>query len=98
MLPPFMLDGVSTSDAHGAPPTASSASGSPDVPEPIAVVGFALKFPQDATSPEAFWQTLLDGRSAMTEVPKDRWNIDAFYHENPDRLDAVSVLRSRACL
>lgn len=59
--------------------------------EPIAVVGMALKFPQDATTAESFWQMLLDGRSAMTEVPKDRWNIDAFYHPNPDRYDTVSI-------
>lgn len=59
--------------------------------EPIAVIGFALKFPQEATSPEEFWQMLLQGRSAMTEVPKDRWNIDAFYHPNPDKLDFVSL-------
>ena len=57
--------------------------------EPIAVIGYSLKFPQDATSPEDFWQMLLHGRSAMTEVPKDRWNIDGFYHPNPDRHDSV---------
>jgi Beta-ketoacyl synthase, N-terminal domain len=47
--------------------------------EPIAVIGMALKFPQDATSPEAFWQMLMEGRSAMTNVPEERFNVDAFY-------------------
>ena len=47
--------------------------------EPIAIVGLACRFPQDATSPEAFWQMLIDARSAMTDVPRDRFNIDAFY-------------------
>ncbi len=61
-----------------------------DKSEPIAVVGFALKFPQDAVSVEGFWQMLIDGRSAMTEIPQDRWNVDAFYQPNPDRLDSVS--------
>ncbi|KAL8747820.1 MAG: hypothetical protein Q9190_000364 [Brigantiaea leucoxantha] len=32
---------------------------------------------------------LIDGRSAMTEVPPDRFNIDSFYHPNGDRLDTV---------
>ena len=40
--------------------------------EPVAVVGFAFKLPQDATTTEAFWQMLLYGQLAMTEVPKDR--------------------------
>ncbi|MCJ1389265.1 hypothetical protein MMC18_002121 [Xylographa bjoerkii] len=51
-----------------------------DVVEPIAVVGYSLKFPQDATSSEGFWQMLVNGRSAMSDVPKDRFNLDAFYH------------------
>lgn len=58
--------------------------------EPIAVIGLALRFPQDATSPEAFWQMLMDGRSAMTEVPKDRFNIDAFYQSD---LKMTNVVR-----
>ncbi|KAF2177891.1 hypothetical protein K469DRAFT_601543 [Zopfia rhizophila CBS 207.26] len=46
--------------------------------EPIAVIGLALKFPQDATCPESFWQTLLEKRSALTSVPKERYNADSF--------------------
>ena len=60
-----------------------------DILEPIAVVGFSLKFPQDATSAEAFWKMLLEGRSALTEIPKDRFNIDAFYHPDAERHDTV---------
>lgn len=62
--------------------------------EPIAVTGFSLKFPQDATSPEGFWQMMLHGRSAMTDVPKDRWNVDAFYHPDSDRQDCVGGART----
>lgn len=57
--------------------------------EPIAVVGFSMNFPQDATSEAGFWQMLTEGRSAMTEIPNTRFNIDAFYHPNADRLDTV---------
>lgn len=58
--------------------------------EPIAVIGFAARLPQDATTAESFWQMLCDGRSSRTEIPQDRFNIDAFYHPDPDRIDAVS--------
>lgn len=59
--------------------------------EPVAIIGFSLKFPQDAVTADAFWQMLCEARSAMTEVPQDRFNIDAFYHANSDRLDCVCI-------
>ena len=61
-----------------------------DVIEPIAVIGFSLKFPQEATSPEAFWSMLLERRCAMTEWPSDRLNLEAFYHADKNRNDTVS--------
>ena len=44
----------------------------------IAVIGFALKFPGEATTSTSFWKMLIEGRSTMTDVPKDRFNIDSF--------------------
>lgn len=58
---------------------------------PIAIVGFSLKFPQEATSPGAFWDMLAEKRCAMTEWPKDRVNIDAFYHADSNRCDTVRI-------
>lgn len=57
--------------------------------EPIAVVGMAIKFPQDATTPEAFWEMLVKGRSALSGVPKERYNVDAFYHPDGTRPGVV---------
>ncbi|GLB14084.1 type I Iterative Polyketide synthase (PKS) [Aspergillus tubingensis] len=48
--------------------------------EPIAVCGIGLKLPQDAVSEDGFWKMLMEHRSARTEFPKDRMNINAFYH------------------
>ncbi|KAL3259207.1 hypothetical protein ABHI18_005413 [Aspergillus niger] len=47
--------------------------------EPIAVIGFGLKFPQQASTPAGFWDLLIQGRSARTETPADRFNAEAFY-------------------
>ncbi|KAL3488130.1 hypothetical protein BJX62DRAFT_253516 [Aspergillus germanicus] len=47
--------------------------------DPIAIIGFSLRFPEDADSAEAFWEMLYNGRCAMTEVPADRFTIDSFY-------------------
>ncbi|MDC7340019.1 polyketide synthase [Streptomyces lydicus] len=41
----------------------------------IAVVGLACRLPQ-APDPQAFWQLLKEGRSAVGEVPHDRWDAD----------------------
>ena len=51
--------------------------------EPIAILGLSCRFP-GAPTPEAFWQLLRDGVDAVREIPKDRWDIDAYYDPDPD--------------
>lgn len=51
--------------------------------EPIAIVGMGCRFPGGADSPEAFWQLLRDGVDAITPVPPERWDIDAYYNRDP---------------
>lgn len=57
--------------------------------EPVVVVGFAGRLPQDADTPAGFWKILQDGRNTSTEVPSDRVNMDAFYNPNMERPDTV---------
>ena len=63
---------------------ASSMGGAGLSNEPIAVIGVGCRFPGGADSPEAFWELLREGRDAITEVPPDRWDVDAWYDPNPD--------------
>src|SRR6266571_5685427 len=49
--------------------------------EPIAIIGIGCRFP-GAKDPEAFWQLLRDGIDAISEVPVDRWDSNAFYDAN----------------
>ncbi len=51
--------------------------------EPIAIVGIGCRFPGGADGPEAYWNNLAAGRSAIREVPPDRWSIEEFYHPLP---------------
>ncbi len=52
--------------------------------EPIAIIGTGLRFPGGASDPESFWRLMCDGVDAITEVPADRWNVDAFYDPDPE--------------
>lgn len=56
--------------------------------EPIAVIGFSFKYPQDATSPDAFWEIMRQGRCVSSDFPADRLNADAFYHPDYSRHDS----------
>ncbi|KAI1345755.1 hypothetical protein F5Y01DRAFT_320442 [Xylaria sp. FL0043] len=51
----------------------------------IAIVGLACRFPGEARSPEAFYEMLLQGRNAWSEVPSTRFNSRAFLHPNRER-------------
>ena len=59
--------------------------GEQDANAPIAIVGMACRFPGDATSPTRFFDMLAKGRAAWSEIPKDRYNVDAFWHPNHGR-------------
>lgn len=50
--------------------------------ELIAVIGMGCRFP-GAPNPEAFWRLLHAGREAITEVPGDRWDVNALYDPEP---------------
>ncbi len=52
--------------------------------EPIAIVGMACRFPPRSEDPEAFWEMLRDGREALSEVPADRWDVEAYFDPDPD--------------
>ncbi len=52
--------------------------------EPIAIVGLSCRFPGGVESPDSYWQLLADGRDAVTEVPRDRWDLEQYYDPDPD--------------
>lgn len=50
--------------------------------DPIAIVGIGCRFPGDASNPDKFWRLLCEGRDAIVDVPKDRWDTRRFYDPN----------------
>ncbi|MCX4246643.1 type I polyketide synthase [Paraliomyxa miuraensis] len=55
-----------------------------DDDDAIAIIGIGCRFAGGITDPEGFWRLLQDGRDAITEVPAERWDIDALYDPDPD--------------
>jgi acyl transferase domain-containing protein len=69
-------------------PVAPPATGTPDLQasqEPgsaVAVIGLACRLP-GADSAATFWNNLREGRSAITEVPRDRFELETWYSADP---------------
>jgi acyl transferase domain-containing protein/NADPH:quinone reductase-like Zn-dependent oxidoreductase/acyl carrier protein len=59
----------------------------------FAIVGYAARLP-GAADAEEFWQVLRDGRDAISEVPRDRWDADEFFDTDPDAPGKVVTRRA----
>ena len=55
-----------------------------DRAEALAIVGLGCRFPGHAADPEGFWQVLSQGTDAISEVPPERWDIEALHAADPD--------------
>lgn len=62
--------------------------------EPIAIIGFAGRFPGGETS-EAFWKLIHQGESALRPVPVSRWNHQRYLDRSHDKVPAPGRYRSQ---
>src|SRR4029077_5236803 len=58
----------------------------------IAIVGLATRFPGDMNTPDETWQALLEGRDAITDLPKGRWEE---FLDEPRISERVAKARTR---
>jgi acyl transferase domain-containing protein len=59
--------------------------------EPIAVIGIGCRFPGGANDSDSFWRLLIEGRDAISQVPPERWDINALYDADPDAPGKMST-------
>ena len=59
--------------------------------EPIAIVGMGMRLPGGVHDAESFAKLLWSGGDAVTEIPADRWSLDAFYAEDPDAVGKMTT-------
>ena len=58
--------------------------------EPIAVIGIGCRVP-GADGPAAFWELLREGRDAVGPIPRERFDIDAFFDADPAAPGRIAV-------
>lgn len=58
--------------------------------DPVAIVGIGCRFP-GATGLDEFWTLLRNGVDAISEIPRDRWDVDALYDPLPGTAGKMST-------
>ena len=53
--------------------------------EPIAIIGLGMRLPGGVSSATQFWDLLVNAKDGRCRVPKDRYNVDAFYGADSHR-------------
>lgn len=61
------------------------------VQTPIAIIGLSCRFAGEASNPEKLWKLCAESRSAWSQFPSSRFNSDAFYHPNGQKLNTLNV-------
>ena len=69
-----------------------------DAQEPIAIVGMSCRYPGDADTPQGFWDLLSNGNSAHGKTPKNRFDVDGYYHPSPERAGSVRAFDTNLLL
>ncbi|KAJ5429252.1 hypothetical protein N7491_006268, partial [Penicillium cf. griseofulvum] len=66
----------------------------PTMPEPIAIIGTACRFPGGCDSPSKLWELLKNPRDISKKVPLDRFNVDHFYHPEATHHGTTNATKS----
>ncbi|CAM2010378.1 type I polyketide synthase [Acanthopleuribacter pedis] len=58
----------------------------------VAVIGMAGRFP-GASNLVDFWRNLAEGSETVADIPKQRWDIDAYFDADPNARDRIYTKR-----
>ena len=51
--------------------------------EPVAIIGIGCRFPGGVNNLDSFWDLLKNGVDAITDIPSDRFDANAFFDPKP---------------
>ncbi|KAH8766116.1 polyketide synthase [Diaporthe sp. PMI_573] len=63
-------------------------------PEPVAIIGGSCRLPGGASSPSKLWNLLQNPRDLLSDIPKSRFNANAFHHNDPEHHGCSNVTKS----
>lgn len=58
----------------------------------IAIIGVSGRYP-GAENIDVFWENLKNGRDSVCEVPEERWDLNAFYDSNVNKMNKCNCKR-----
>ncbi|KAI2758968.1 hypothetical protein DTO006G1_6365 [Penicillium roqueforti] len=64
------------------------------MPEPIAIIGTACRFPGGCDSPSKLWGLLRNPHDIAKKVPLERFNVDNFYHPEATHHGTTNATKS----
>ncbi len=59
----------------------------------IAIVGIGCRYPGEASTPEKFWDLMVNKKDAIVDVPKDRWDQRGFYDPNEKKTGKMRMMQ-----
>lgn len=51
--------------------------------DPIVVCGMAIRLPGGVKNTQDFWDLMINKKSGLIPIPKERWNLEGFYSSVP---------------
>src|SRR2546421_6573619 len=73
----------------GKSPTTDASLMATERKEAIAIVGMSGKYP-DARNLTDFWDNLVQGKNAIREIPRSRFDVSDYYDPNPVASEKIS--------
>ncbi|MEO7360726.1 MAG: acyltransferase domain-containing protein, partial [Gemmatimonadaceae bacterium] len=58
---------------------------------PIAIIGIGCRFPGGINDPKTFWDVVANGVDAITEIPRERFDVNALYDPTPGKRGRIST-------
>lgn len=86
--PNIPVNDVNGHGPHAKRPSSHDAASGDDTAapiEPVAICGMGMRLPGGVTDPDAFWDMLVNKRDGRCRVPKDRYNVEAWYAPDKKR-------------
>ena len=75
--------GASPVDSNSRPDGSFDGSVANDPKERVAIIGVGCRLPGNISTVEGLIEALREGRDCITEIPAERWNVDAHYDSDP---------------